>query len=542
MNECFNHFSEDERTWGNQGGAATPSYHDSVGRALSGSAVSIARSLLNPLPVLRTPSPLGGESGVRGASVPFNTLGHSAPLFWRSAVAYIFLLLLAASISAAQTNKPNVVFILIDDMGYADTSCYRTSGTPVVATTNINRLADEGIRFTQYHSTSPICSPSRTALLSGSQPGRWRITSYLDNKSANRTRNMADFADPQMPCLARAFKAAGYKTGHFGKWHLDAGRNVDDSPLPQAYGFDESLVSFEGLGNRQLFDNDSLSTANAQLKQGILTWMPKAEAASNHINAAIAFLAAHTNEPCYINLWFNDVHTAWLPAAGTWDKYASVTSNVNEQKFYAVLENLDKQIGRFLAALDNLGLRTNTIVIYASDNGAPGDGSNAFALARNGGLRGRKGSLYEGGTRLPFVVRWPGKIPAGVVNTDSVICGVDFLPTVCALANVGLPSNYLPDGEDMSAALLGQNYARTKPIYWWFINDVGPASGNYHHAPPLAMRSGKWKVLTDYTKSVIELYDMDADPFETSDLASSQSTLANAMADQAISWWQTMPK
>ncbi|MDB6024770.1 MAG: atsA 34 [Verrucomicrobiales bacterium] len=444
--------------------------------------------------------------------------------------------------SAAQTNKPNVVFILIDDMGYADTSCYRTSGTPVVTTTNIDRLASQGIRFTQYHAASPICSPSRTGLLTGSYPGRWRVTSYLDNKSVNRSRNMADFADPLAPNIGRAFKAAGYKTGHFGKWHLDSGRNVDDSPLPQAYGFDESVVSFEGLGNRVLFNGDALSTLSAQAKQGVLEWMPKAEAASNQVNDAVAFLAAHTNDPCYVNLWFNDVHTAWLPAAGTWSKYSTVTSDVNEQKFYAVLENLDLQIGRFLTALDNLKLTTNTIVIYASDNGAPGDGTTAFALARNGGLRGRKGSLYEGGTRLPFIVRWPNHIPQGAINTNTVLSGVDFLPTVCSLAQISLPANNIPDGEDMSAAILGQSQTRTKPIYWWFINDAGPGVGNYHHAPPLALRIGNWKVLTDYTKSVIELYDLNTDPFETTNVVGSQSTLANSMADQLITWWQTMPK
>ncbi|MGZ4965275.1 MAG: sulfatase-like hydrolase/transferase [Limisphaerales bacterium] len=444
--------------------------------------------------------------------------------------------------NAAQTNKPNVIFILIDDMGYADTSCYRTSGTPVVTTTNIDHFATQGTRFTQYHSTSPICSPSRTALLSGSQPGRWRITSYLDNKSINRTRNMADFADPQMPSIARAFKAAGYKTGHFGKWHLDAGRNVDDSPLPQAYGFDESLVSFEGLGNRELIEGDGLSNANAQLKQGNLEWMPKYQCGSNHVNAAIAFLAAHTNEPCYVNLWFNDVHTAWQPQAGTWDKYTNITSNTDEQHFYAVLQNLDVQVGRFLTALDNLGIASNSIVIYASDNGAPGDGTTAFALARNGGLRGRKGSVYEGGTRLPFVVRWPGKVPAGRVDTNSIITGIDYLPTVCALANVSVPASYIPDGENMSTAILGANQSRTKPAIWWFINDTGPAVGNYNHAPPLAMRIGKWKVLTDYTKSTIELYDIDADAFETTNVASSQSATANSMADQVIAWWRTMPK
>lgn len=445
------------------------------------------------------------------------------------------------SAGAAQTT-PNVVFILIDDMGFADTSCYQTFTTPVVKTVNVDRLASQGIRFMQYYSAAPICSPSRIGLVTGSSPGRWRVNSYLDNKSSNRSRNMADFADPQVPTIARAFKAAGYVTGHFGKWHLDSGRTVDDSPLPQAYGFDESLVSFEGLGSRTLFNGDALSTASANSEQGVLHWMDKSDAASNHVDAAIAFLAAHTNQPCYLNLWPNDVHTAWLPAAGTWQKYASVTANVDEQKFYAVLENLDVQLGRFLTALDNLGLATNTIVVYASDNGAPGDGSTAFALARNGGLRGRKGSLYEGGTRLPFIVRWPGHIPAGVTNTQTVLSGLDLLPSLCTLAQVGVPARYLPDGEDMSPAFLGQPQVRTKPIYWWFLNDAGPAAGNYHHAPPLALRVGNWKVLTDYTKSALELYNLGTDPKETTNAAASQSALANSMADQLIAWWQTLPK
>ena len=305
-----------------------------------------------------------------------------------AAAAALAVVLFNLPAGAVQTNKPNVVFILIDDMGYGDTACYQTTVTPVVPTPNIDRLASQGIRFTQYHSAAPICSPSRTALMSGSYAGRWRINSYLDNKSINRNRNMADFADPQLPTIARAFRAAGYVVGHFGKWHLDSGRNDDDSPLPQAYGFDDSQVSFEGLGNRILINGDGLSTQNAQAEQGVLTWMDKSQMVSNQVNAALAFLSAHTNQPCYVNLWPNDVHTAWLPAAGTWQKYASVTSDVNEQKFYAVLENLDLQLGRFLTGLDNLGLASNTIVVYASDNGAPPDGTTAFSLARNNGLRG----------------------------------------------------------------------------------------------------------------------------------------------------------
>ncbi len=454
----------------------------------------------------------------------------------------VWPLFLAAPASAAQTNKPNIVFILIDDMGYADLSCYQTFVPPVVITTNIDRLASQGTRFTQYYSAAPICSPSRTALLSGSYPGHWRINSFLNNKAANRTRNMADFADPQLPTMARALKAGGYAVGHFGKWHMGAGRDVDDAPLPEAYGYDDSLVAFEGLGNRLAYNEESLSTASALLQQGVLQWMPKAQSAANQVNGAISFITAHTNEPFYIDLWFNDVHTGWYPAAGTWQKYASATTNVSEQKFYAVLANLDVQVGRFLATLDNLGLASNTIVVLSSDNGAPGTGSAPFYLARNGGLRGLKGSLHEGGIREPFMVRWPGHVPAQTTNTQTVLGAVDLVPTLCALTQTSLPVNYIPDGQDMSAAYLGQAKIRTQPLYWWFINDAGPAAGTYDHAPPLALRVGDWKVLTDYTKSTVELYNLGTDPFETTDVSASQGTLANSMADQLIAWWQTLPK
>ena len=463
-------------------------------------------------------------------------------------ISFAFLLWLGLALvpvppaTAAQTNQPNVIFILIDDMGFADTSCFQTFTNPVVVTTNLNRLAAQGLRFNQYYSAAPICSPSRTALISGSYPGRWRITSFLNGKTANRNRNMADFADPQLPTMARAFQAAGYAVGHFGKWHMGAGRDVDDAPLPEAYGYDDSLVAFEGLGNRLGYNEENLSDASALLQQGTLTWMPKAQATTNQINAAINFITAHTNQPFYVDLWLNDVHTGWYPAAGTWQKYAAYTTNVDEQKFYAVLANVDVQIGRFLTALDNLGLASNTIVVYSSDNGAPGTGSAPFYLARNGGLRGVKGSLYEGGIRLPFIVRWPGHVPTNTVNTQTVLGAVDLLPSLCSLAQVDLPAGYLPDGQDLSLALLGQAQTRTQPLYWWFINDAGPAVGNYNHAPPLALRIGDWKVLTDYTKSSIELYNLGADPFETSNVAGSQSARANAMADQLLAWWQTLPK
>lgn len=157
----------------------------------------------------------------------------------------IFIAALAASAIAA---PPNFVVVFIDDMGFGDLGCFGSDA----ATPNIDRLASEGLRFTQFYVTSPICSPSRCALTTGQYPQRWRITSYLDNRNANARRGMADWLDPAAPSLPRILKAAGYTTGHFGKWHLGGQRDVGDAPSISAYGFDESLTNFEGLGPRLL--------------------------------------------------------------------------------------------------------------------------------------------------------------------------------------------------------------------------------------------------------------------------------------------------
>ena len=153
------------------------------------------------------------------------------------------------SVAAAAPCAPNLVVILLDDLGWGDFSCF---GNQAARTPHIDRLAREGMRFEQFYVASPICSPSRTGILTGQYPQRWRITSYLNNRAENAARGMADWLDPRAPSLARQLRAAGYATGHFGKWHLGGQRDVGDAPLPAAYGFEASLANFEGLGPRVL--------------------------------------------------------------------------------------------------------------------------------------------------------------------------------------------------------------------------------------------------------------------------------------------------
>ena len=203
---------------------------------------------------------------------------------WQKWLLIGLLQLWLTSVGQAQTPRPNIIFVLIDDLGYGDFSC---TGNKDVQTENIDRLAAEGIRFTQFYVSSPICSPSRAAFLTGQYPARYRMHSSLNNRAENKRRGMPDWLDPNAPSIARTLKQAGYATAHVGKWHLGGGRDVGDAPLPQAYGFYESLTSFEGLGDRLLITGDGLSNQNAKLGNGKITWLEKYELTRAYVDRSI---------------------------------------------------------------------------------------------------------------------------------------------------------------------------------------------------------------------------------------------------------------
>ncbi len=448
--------------------------------------------------------------------------------------------LLVQLANAAQ--KPNVVMIFIDDMGYADIGAF---GMTAVPTPNMDRLAKEGIKFTNFYVNSPICSASRVALNTGIYPQRERIHSFLNSRKNNRSRKMPDFLNPDRFTYAKMLKNDGYATAHFGKWHIGGGRDVDDAPLPQAYGYDESLVSFEGLGDRILWSKTGNQKLSWEHGQGEILDLPKHKTTETYVDRAIDFIDRNKKGPFLVNVFPNDVHDYHDPSEAQLAKWKGKGRSEFDDKFFAILDELDRQIGRLLNSIDNYGLAENTIVILTSDNG-PTDwkryyNANVEPPGYTGEFFGRKWSLYEGGIRMPFMIRWPAKIRAGQVDDSTVVAAIDMLPSLGSLTGSKIPEGTELDGIDMSEALLGSPMKREKSLFWEYGTYGSIKPGKPEHVSPLiAMRDGDWKMLMNPDGSDLKLFNLKNDPSESTNLAKKNSGKVQAMKPALASWWSEM--
>ncbi|MGL4552848.1 MAG: sulfatase-like hydrolase/transferase [Gemmataceae bacterium] len=413
---------------------------------------------------------------------------------------------------------PNVVVVLVDDFGWSDPSCY---GNPLAKTPNIDRMAAEGVRFTQGYVAAPICSPSRCGLLTGQVPARWRITSFLQTRAGNRACEMADFLDPAAPTTPRVLQSAGYRTAHVGKWHLGGGRDVVAAPKFKAYGYEVGLGTWESPEpHPDLTSTDWIWAKSDKVKRHERSaWM---------VDRTLDFIKAGKGKPCFVNLWLDDTHTPFVPD-GVDPKGPEI------DRYRAVLVEMDRQIGRLLDGLRG----TDTLVVFLGDNGA----APTLDQRRVGGLRGAKLSLYEGGVRVPFVAWWPGKAKPGV-NATTVISSLDLLPSLAALAGAKLPDGYRPDGEDLSAALRGGRPKRTTPLFWEYGRNEKafryPAVKR-HRSPNVAVRDGDWKLLVNADGTGAELYDLASDPKEAKDAAAANPDAAKRVTAAALKWRKSVP-
>lgn len=424
----------------------------------------------------------------------------------------------------AQAEKPNIIFIFADDLGWGDISKH---GHPDIRTPNIDRLAEEGSEFYQFSVSNPVCSPSRAAVMTGQYPARNSVHRHFATPEHHDNFSMPDWLDKNVVTMPRVLQEAGYKTAHFGKWHL-TNRNIKDAPLPTEYGYDEAAV-FNGPGPQTdtfgLYDD------------------------------ATDFIKRNKDVPFFINLWIHETHTPHYPPKDSMAKYTHL--NEQDQVYAAVVDGADQRIGKILNLLDELGLAENTLVVFSSDNGPevtgpkknyfhPNDPDGKvegfeplgtyFSVGKTGGLRGQKRDTYEGGLRVPFLVRWPAKVPVGRVDTESVVTAVDLLPTFADVAGAKLPKGYQSDGESILELLEGGTLTREKPMFWQW--QYGKKSGR---KPMLAVREGPWKLFFYQDKNRVELYNVMRDRAESMNVSSQYPAIVNKLKGLALEWNETLP-
>ena len=440
----------------------------------------------------------------------------------------IVLLVALSPVLRAADDRPNVIFILADDLGWGDLGC---QGHPVIRTPNLDRLAHEGTQFTQFYVCGSVCSPSRCAFFTSHFPAREAIHGHFATPQQNTARGMVQFLDPKVPNIARILKGAGYTTAHVGKWHLGS---RSGGPEPDAYGFD--YVGTGELDGPEAGGDDPFF---------------RARSTELFVNETIEFIRKNKDKPFYAQMWTLVPHATLNPTPEQMEEYPRMRAGNGKpfphasaaQIFYSSVSDLDKHIGRLLDALKEMGLDEKTLIVFSSDNG-PEDihiiNAGHSGIGSAGPFRGRKRSLYEGGVRVPFLVRWPGHVPAGRIENDAIIAGADFLPTVCQLTRTPLPADMIVDGEDTSDILLGKSRPRTKPLFWeWRFNIAGEP---FHKSPILAIRDGDWKLLFNPDKSRIELYDLTKDPTQLNNVAEHHADVVERLSKLALDWQATLPK
>ncbi|QXD25641.1 sulfatase-like hydrolase/transferase [Opitutia bacterium ISCC 51] len=438
-----------------------------------------------------------------------------------------------------KSSKPNIIVVFIDDMGWGDFSSF---GNTEAETPHIDRLASEGIAFEQFYVNSPICSPSRVAISTGTYPARWGITSYLAHRKLNADRGIRNWLDLDAPFLARFLKDAGYATGHFGKWHMGGQRDVHEAPLITDYGFDESITNFEGLGARVLPLKYSPGNkppvqhnlGSHELGHGPIIWHDRAYVTEKFAEAAVSFakFSASQDQPFYLNLWPDDVHTPMHPPLEEWG------DGSDRHLYLKVLEAMDEQFTPLFNLIhEDKKLRENTIIVVCSDNGPE------VGFGSAGHLRGHKATLFEGGIRSSLIVWAPGFMESavhGTRNDSSVFSAMDLVPSLLSIAGVSAEADF--DGENLKETLLGNSDAsRSQPLFFRRPPDREDFR-HYTELPDLAVREGKWKLFCDYDGGSPELYNLQEDPSETSNVISENSEVAGRLTHAVLRWNASMPK
>ena len=422
-------------------------------------------------------------------------------------------------------SKPNILFILIDDMGWMDLGC---QGNKNLCTPNIDNLAKEGMRFTDAYAPAPVCSPTRAAIITGQSPARLQITNHLPHQDRFTPKDskllpakMLNHLPLESETLAeRLKKDAHYATAFIGKWHLYTGRDEKFNPLNQ--GFDINIGGCSYGGPPTFFDPYRIDFLPDR-KEG--EYLPNRLA-----DEAIAFISEQNSKdkPFFVALWNYTVHWPMEAPDKLVEKYKNLpTKGYRDHRYAAMIEAMDIAIGKVLKSLDDLNITEETLVIFTSDNGPFGGVGDASPL------RADKGHLYEGGIRVPLIVRWPGKVEAGAVEETPVIL-MDLHPTILSATGLDLNSTIPNDGHNLLPILKGKEKLKNRAVYWHYPNFA------FHRDNRLgsAIREGDHKLIHFYDTDSVELYNLKNDIGEKNDLSGKMPQLASRLKNKLKVWLQ----
>ena len=422
-------------------------------------------------------------------------------------------------------SKPNVLFILIDDMGWMDLGC---QGNKNLRTPNIDNLAKGGMRFTDAYAPAPVCSPTRAAIITGQSPARLQITNHLPHQDRFTPKDskllpakMLNHLSLESETLAeRLKKDAHYATAFIGKWHLYTGGDKKYNPLNQ--GFDINIGGCSYGGPPTFFDPYRIDFLPDR-KEG--EYLPNRLA-----DEAIAFISEQNSKdkPFFVALWNYTVHWPMEAPDKLVEKYKNLpVKGYRDHRYAAMIEAMDIAIGKVLKSLDDLNITEETLVIFTSDNGPFGGVGDASPL------RADKGHLYEGGIRVPLIVRWPGKVEAGAVEETPVIL-TDLHPTILSATGLDLNSTIPNDGHNLLPLLQGKEKLKNRAVYWHYPNFA------FHRDNRLgsAIREGDHKLIHFYDTDSVELYNLKNDIGEKNDLSGKMPQLASRLKNKLKVWLQ----
>ena len=428
---------------------------------------------------------------------------------------------------SAFSAQPNVILFLADDLGYGDLGCF---GHPIIKSPNLDTFAKQGVRLSHCYSASAVCSPSRSALLTGRTPHRNGVYTWIAEGAEVHLRTSEN-------TLPELLKGAGYTTCHSGKWHLNGLFNHPAQPQPNDHGYDWWMATQNNAG-------PSHENPNNFARNGQPVGQMQGYSAPLVVSEAISWLKEKRDatKSFFLAVWTHEPHYPIKSDPKFKALYPDLTDDI-QREHHANVTQMDHAFGMLMKALDEQKLTESTFVFFTSDNGPEGDGIKSPGRGSSGGLRGRKRDMHEGGIRVPGIARWPGRIQPGTTCEVPVI-GSDVFPTMLGIAGVKVPTDRTLDGVDMLPALEGKvmRLERPQPLFW-----------RLHMAPnmKIAMRVDDWKILADEKLTQFELYNLKSDEKETTDLKDKEPDMFANLKEKLIQhnasidaegpdWWKRL--